>query len=247
MKAKIKIMKTRPVLSEDEVRSFMDFDALLADNDARLQERRIFRNVRNVCMGIACVLTIPALIFFIRFQQSEGTPEKKHVSAPESATPQEMTVDSSLQNTADPLLKKDPTYVSPTEKETDAKNNLTRPDKPAPKAAAPPTNKDPVYVQAEPAEGYPSLYRYFDDHLVYPSEAVKDSVEGTVNVVFIIDRNGNATEIKVENSLGPLFDDEATRLVANMPAWKPATYDGEPVRSKISLPITFGLHKTRNH
>lgn len=239
-------MKTRPAVSDEEIRSFMDFDALLAQNDARLKEGRIFRNSRNVWMAAAFVLTIAALTFVLRSQRPDSNPEVKHVTAPHSATPEEITKDTALPNAADSLTKKDPSFVSPAEKQPDVQGRRSRPDKPGPKATAPATAKDPVYVQAEPVAGYPSLYEYFDNNLVYPVEAVKDSLEGIVNVEFVIDTEGSATDIVVENSLGSSFDKETIRLVENMPEWKPATYNGQPVRSKISLPITFGLHKTRN-
>jgi TonB family protein len=101
-----------------------------------------------------------------------------------------------------------------------------------------------VYRQAEPRDGYPVLYAYFEKNLVYPRAAVKDSVEGVVNVVFSIDAEGKPKNITIENSLGPLFDQEAVRLLNNMPLWKPASYNGKVVPSKISLPITFALNKT---
>lgn len=239
-------MKTRPAVSDEEVRSFMDFDALLVQNDARLKDGRTFRVSRNLWMAISFALTIAALTFLLRSQRPDPDPEVKHVTAPQSATPEEITKDTALPNAADSLTKKDPAFLSPAEKQTDVQGTRSRPDKPGPKVTAPTTEKDPVYVQAEPVAGYPSLYEYFDTNLVYPAVAVKDSLEGIVNVEFVIDTDGNATDIVVENSLGSSFDKEAIRLVENMPEWKPATYNGQPVRSKISLPITFGLHKTRN-
>lgn len=246
MKAKIKIMKTRPVVSDDEITSSMDFDALLARHSARLHERRILRNVRNVCIGVIFMLGIPALVLFVHHQRRHGASDKEHATSSMSRNPQQIVVDSSVVNATPPRLKKEPAYVSPREKDDMGEGNVPtntaerKPEEPA-------RNVEPVYVQAEPADGYSSLYRYFDEHLVYPAQAVKDSIEGTVNVVFVIDLNGKATDIRIENSLGGLLDDEAIRLVQNMPPWKPATYDGQPVRSKISLPITFTLHTTHKN
>ena len=235
-------MKTRPAMSDEEIRSFMDFDALLMQNDAQRKEERIFRNSRNVLMVIALALTITALTFLLRSQQPDPNPQVKHVVAPQSATPG----DTALPDATDSLLKQDPSFVSPVEKQPKVQGSRSRPDTSRPKATAPTSKKELVYVQAEPIAGYPSLYQYFDNNLVYPEDAARDSLEGTVNVEFVIDTQGKATDILVENSLGSSFDKEAIRLVENMPEWKPATYNGQPVRSKISLPITFELQKTRN-
>jgi hypothetical protein len=33
------------------------------------------------------------------------------------------------------------------------------------------------------------------------------------------------------------------RVIRNMPAWRPAYYNGKVVKSKVSLPLTFSLKK----
>jgi TonB family protein len=102
---------------------------------------------------------------------------------------------------------------------------------------------DNVYIQAEPIDGYPHLYAWFEKSLVYPNEAIKDSIQGVVTVVFSIDEKGRAQNIHIDNSLGKAFDDEVYRLMTNMPLWKPASYNGHYVRGKISLPLTFEIKK----
>jgi hypothetical protein len=53
-------------------------------------------------------------------------------------------------------------------------------------------------------------------------------------------------QIEVEQSLGEEFEKESVRLIENMPEWKPAKLDGNPVRSRISIPLTFQIQKMRN-
>jgi TonB family protein len=105
------------------------------------------------------------------------------------------------------------------------------------------TPKLDVYLQAEPLEGYTHLYAYFNENLLYPPQAVKDSVEGIETVSFTIDQQGMPTLITITQSLGPLFDQEAIRLIRQMPAWKPATLNGHPVASQLSVPLTFELKR----
>jgi TonB family protein len=100
-----------------------------------------------------------------------------------------------------------------------------------------------VYEQATPLSGYPALYEYFNDALVYPAEHVGDSIHGDVTVIFVIDVAGKPVNIQVEKSLGPRFDAEAIRVINNMPAWEPAKFNGKPVPSKIRLPLTFETEK----
>jgi TonB family protein len=101
----------------------------------------------------------------------------------------------------------------------------------------------PAYQQAEPLDGYSSLYDYFSANLVYPSESVKDSVEGVQTVKFIINTDGKPENIEIINSLGPLFELEAKRVIESMPQWQPAMLNGKPVPSQISLPVTFRINK----
>jgi TonB family protein len=105
--------------------------------------------------------------------------------------------------------------------------------------------KEAGYMQAEPLLGYPDLYEYFNANLVYPPEALKDSIQGVQTVSFVINAEGKPEQIEVVKSLGEPFEKEVKRLIENMPEWKPATLNGKPVSSKISLPLTFQIQKIK--
>lgn len=110
-------------------------------------------------------------------------------------------------------------------------------------SAVNPSKPETVYVQAEPVEGYEVLYAYFAKEIIYPQEAVKDSIQGVLTVTFLINKQGKPEKIKTSGSLGRAFEIEALRLIENMPLWKPATLNGQPVTSKLSIPLTFQLQK----
>ena len=101
----------------------------------------------------------------------------------------------------------------------------------------------PKFTEAEPIDGYPALYAYFNRELKYPQELAKDSVEGTVTVSFIINENGKPAAIKIITSLGEVFDKESIRIIENMPAWKPATINGSATATRLSIPLTFQIKK----
>ncbi|MBO7470452.1 MAG: energy transducer TonB [Bacteroidaceae bacterium] len=42
-------------------------------------------------------------------------------------------------------------------------------------------------------------------------------------------------------SSDPVFNNEALRLVKSMPKWTPGTQNGQPVRCRFQLPITFRI------
>lgn len=86
------------------------------------------------------------------------------------------------------------------------------------------------------------MVKHIQKYFKYPSQAVKDLIQGEVWVRFIIDKNGEVRNIK---TLGPkngkILNNEAKRVVAHLPKFKPARKDGKRVAVKYGFPITFSL------
>ncbi|MGV3538675.1 MAG: energy transducer TonB [Rufibacter sp.] len=101
--------------------------------------------------------------------------------------------------------------------------------------------KMPVFREAEPLEGYTSLYQYLANELKYPAQAVADKISGVVVVSFFINDQGKAENLKIVESLREDCDQEALRLIKQMPLWKPAMADEKPVKTKLSISIRFNL------
>lgn len=74
---------------------------------------------------------------------------------------------------------------------------------------------------------------------VYPTEALKKGIQGTVMLSFIVEVNGRITNIKVIDSVHPLLDAEAVRVARLMPKWIPGKHQGKAVRSSYYLPMKF--------
>jgi len=72
----------------------------------------------------------------------------------------------------------------------------------------------------------------------YPQELRKRNLEGSVQVVFLVDRDGKVVSPKVEKSTNPSFDRPAIEAVRQ---WKfeAGTRNGEKVTFKMRVPITF--------
>lgn len=89
--------------------------------------------------------------------------------------------------------------------------------------------------------GETALKEYVDKHLVYPSEAVAQGIEGWVLVTFIVNKGGQIIYPKVSRSAHPLLDAEALRLIREMPLWIAGRHRGRNVDVKYSIPIRFVL------
>lgn len=237
-------MKTGPQVTEQEIASFMDFDALLKQKDDLLDKRRSANLVRKI-IGLISMLLLAALVTTLTWKgASENTPSpvEKEATAPGSTS---MDRDS-LQVAATPVMENRKDTVV---QRSQATQKPARPEQSDARAVPSPKNEInrtlPVYIQPAPVDGYLALYDYFDRALRYPAHA-EGSAEGVVTVAFVIDATGKAAKITIEKSMGDEFDQEARRLIKNMPLWRPATYGGKPVESKVSLPITFSVQKALN-
>lgn len=100
-----------------------------------------------------------------------------------------------------------------------------------------------VVVEKMPefAGGYEALMRYLRNHLRYPSEALRAQAEGRVYVSFVVQADGTIADISVPKGLGFGLDEEAQRVVRQMPAWTPGQQAHHAVPVRFTLPITFRI------
>jgi TonB family protein len=223
---KINIMKTRPDISDEEIQAMMDFDKVLERHRSAKTTGR-FMKPALLITGTVLVIAVVGSITIqpTRSVESTTSPEvektEKRIVIPEETHPPATTV---IPEARRSTSKKLPGIKTET--------------KPEPAASD-------VYAEAEPIDGYPELYTYFQKELTYPLEALKDSVEGIVSVSFVINRDGKPEQIKILNSLGAPFDNEAIRVISNMPGWKPASLNGKPMPARISIPLTFHIERTQ--
>lgn len=89
--------------------------------------------------------------------------------------------------------------------------------------------------------GQKKLNAYYKKKLIYPQEALDKKIEGKVYVSFEIDKDGNVTNVVLSKKAHPLLDQQALKIIQEMPRWKPAIKDGQFVKSKMMLPINFKL------
>jgi TonB family protein len=98
-----------------------------------------------------------------------------------------------------------------------------------------------VEQQPEFKGGMAKLGQYLQSSLKYPAAAQKANVQGRVFVNFIVDKTGEVSDVKILKGLGFGIDEEAIRVVQNMPRWKPAMQSGRVVNVRFNLPINFEL------
>lgn len=74
----------------------------------------------------------------------------------------------------------------------------------------------------------------------YPPEMKKKKIQGTVHVLFIVDKDGRVKEPKVQKSDNPAFDNPALGAVKRW-RFEPGKVGGQAVQFRMRVPITFAL------
>lgn len=87
--------------------------------------------------------------------------------------------------------------------------------------------------------GEEGIIEHIRNTLEYPEEAKQQSITGTVIVAYVIEVDGSIGATRVMQSVHPLLDEEAVRVIKAMDTWKPAIQDGKPNRIMFQQAITF--------
>jgi len=74
----------------------------------------------------------------------------------------------------------------------------------------------------------------------YPQEMKKKKIQGTVHVLFIVDKDGRVKEPKIQKSDNPAFDNPALGAVKRW-RFEPGKVGGQAVQFRMRVPITFAL------
>ena len=101
-----------------------------------------------------------------------------------------------------------------------------------------------IVIAEEPASfpgGKEAWAKFLQKNLKYPKLAKRSGIEGKVLISFIVDQNGNTSDIEVLRGIGGGCDDEAIRVIKMAPNWNPGLQRGNPVRTRMSLYIHFVL------
>ena len=100
---------------------------------------------------------------------------------------------------------------------------------------------DVTDVMPEFPGGPVELAKYLSSHIIYPKDAEENGMQGRVIVTFVVNTDGSISDAAVVRSISPSLDEEAIRVIESMPKWKPGLQNGEKVRVKYTVPITFRL------
>lgn len=88
--------------------------------------------------------------------------------------------------------------------------------------------------------GTEGLYNFLVQRMDY-FVVGQSNVVGVVLVEFDIEPDGSVANAELKRSLFPALDEQALRIVKEMPRWQPAFKDGRPVRCHYLIPFYYGM------
>lgn len=88
-------------------------------------------------------------------------------------------------------------------------------------------------MQPQPAEGWQHFEEYVQKNRKGAGELSPQGLKGSVTLSFEVSRKGRPSDIKVDSSLSPSYDEEAVRLLRQGPKWKRV----KDSRGKVTIPF----------
>jgi periplasmic protein TonB len=108
--------------------------------------------------------------------------------------------------------------------------------------------QDTIYLSNDvdllpaPEKGLKELYKQFYRYFRYPADARRYGIEGTVNLSFIVDKNGDVSDITVIDGVG--YGSETAVLDAFKQIkvkWVPGQKDSNAVNVRMTMPFKLKL------
>lgn len=104
---------------------------------------------------------------------------------------------------------------------------------PKTKSESKPVDKEPEFPG-----GRDAWINFLRKNLSSP-EGLEEGEKKTVQVRFVVDRDGTVTGFQIVQSAGKSFDNEVIRVLRKMPKWTPAIQNGLAVERSYTQPVTF--------
>ncbi|HVS90382.1 MAG TPA: M56 family metallopeptidase [Mucilaginibacter sp.] len=103
-------------------------------------------------------------------------------------------------------------------------------------------------VEQEPEfkGGMAEFYKFLKANLQYSPSMLSHDVQGKVIISLTVEKDGSLSDIKAVKDIGCGAADEAIRVLKLSPKWEPGYQNGETVRVRYTLPITFNLVKLKS-
>lgn len=98
---------------------------------------------------------------------------------------------------------------------------------------------DVVDIKPEFPGGGCCMIKYINDHRQYPKEAYSSGIQGRVTCSFVVNIDGSISNISVIKGVENSLNEEAIRVISEMPTWTPGKKDGQCVPVRVVYAVPF--------
>lgn len=104
-----------------------------------------------------------------------------------------------------------------------------------------PTRKSDIIKPAKFPSGQMAFFKEISKNIKYPYDAVRTNTQGKVNLTFRIAESGKIEDVNVVSAPTESIAAEALRVVQDMSAWIPATFQNKPISTAEKMNVNFTL------
>jgi len=109
-------------------------------------------------------------------------------------------------------------------------------------------NEEPVFITVEEEPqfmgGISAFYRFLSKNIRYPEAMLNKNVQGRELISMTVETDGSLSDLKVVKDLGCGAAKEVIRVLKLSPKWEPGYQNGNKVRVKYTIPISFNISKS---
>lgn len=100
---------------------------------------------------------------------------------------------------------------------------------------------DQVDEIPQPVTGIEEWKNFIAKTVMYPTEDRKARIQGTIIATFQINTQGKVENLDLLRGIGGAADQEVLRVISAGPDWIPGKVNGQPVTTRLRLPILFKI------
>ena len=243
--------------SEKDLQELVDDQLALREGIARLRLRIVAGSAHThylfwklapwVGIGLVVLIATVTLILSNSNQQRQSAPpEQKTVTA--APAPEEVPATNEADSMPSPVSRT--TAEEPTEPITDQQKErlpiqtekiIVSKERVATETVENDILPNTATIDPQPAfiGGDEALRNYLLANLTYPEDPKNNELNGRVVVSFVVMSDGSVKYVKLAKGSCKGCNDEALRVVRNMPKWIPGKLNGELRNIRMEIPIVF--------
>lgn len=104
-----------------------------------------------------------------------------------------------------------------------------------------------VEINAQFPGGEEQCNNWLSLNVRYPAQCMSEGIQGRVIIKFVVEKDGQLTNLSVVRSPDERLSKEAMRVIKAMPKWRPGRIGNKYVRSYYTLPINFKFTTSYPH